>query len=214
MGNCYVVRRGGSSSGGTGFNYVEGFQGIDSLNPIFSPVRDASNQGIYLTNTNLYTRAGQSLTIEICMNLDANRNRSGRYFEFNHFGVILSDEYWNDDYYIEIALNGDNWYFSRQETQIFEQDITMALVIEDDSSKIYRNGSLLLTSSDVKNSMIPDTYNNIDGNDLHIMEGDTSSRYAPGKFYAFRFYNKALTASEIAQNYQEDLKLISLVNGS
>ena len=200
MGNCIITRKGNISNSGEGpnLNYVDNNQGIQLLSPY--PLQ----QGFRIENHDIVLTQGESITAEICLKIDSSTHRTQRYFEIGYMKLILSDEWYSNAHYIECAIGGDNWYGSREILQLLDQDITLSLVINENNTKIYRNGILILTIDDANNTNLVNTSNTI----LYIMDASTSSRYCPGFFYAFRFYNKALTDEEILQNYQEDNKLL------
>ena len=94
-------------------------------------------------------------------------------------------EWWSDDPNINLGLTAGNWYHL-----VFEFSYTTQRVV-----KYYRNGSLISTSigtSDPVFAWTNFTIGNINGG---------NAGWYDGKLGGFRFYERALTAEEIQQNY-------------
>lgn len=213
MGDCYIVRKGGSSSGGTGFNYVDGNCGIMSLPGLINYLPSTFNGSNYidLQGSQLNITKGQSITAEVCFKLSSTVTRNARYVELGSLQLCIAHEYIGNKYWLDLGVGG-SWQIALENTyELYaNQDVTYSMVINDSAILFYINGVLTWTINGYTNQLL----NTISISNIYLMGGTDSARACAGNFYAFRFYNKALTASEIAQNYQEDLKLIALVNGS
>lgn len=195
-------KNGAKGGDGKFLNYVDNNNGMIFILNKYVPEID---EKLTFKNTNISLTQGNSITVEICMNLSSDITRTERYVEFNTMDFILSDEYYNYEHWIEIALNGDHWYLSRTVTQTMNEDITLSLVLDDSSVSLYRNGTLIHSDSSATSALLPTT----DVRYLYLMGGSQYNRSSAGNLYAFRFYNRALTVNEIAQNYAEDRKLLA-----
>lgn len=187
------------------FSYADGNSGMIFIMNSYVPEIE---NGFVFEDTAISLEKDHSITVEICMKLSSDRQRTGRYVEFNSMDLIISDEYYDSKYWIEIALGGDHWYLSRNVEQLMDENITLSIVIGANGTLLYRNGVLLFTDSTATDALLPTA----DVDTLYLMRGTNSNRSCPGNLYAFRFYSRALSAGEIAANYAEDRKLIALAD--
>lgn len=187
------------------FSYADGNSGMIFIMNDYVPEIE---NGFVFEDTAISLEKDHSITVEICMKLSSDRQRTGRYVEFNSMNLIISDEYYDSKYWIEIALGGDHWYLSRNVEQLMDENITLSIVIGANGTLLYRNGVLLFTDSTATDALLPTA----DVDTLYLMRGTNSNRSCPGNLYAFRFYSRALSAGEIAANYAEDRKLIALAD--
>ena len=91
------------------------------------------------------------------------------------------------------------------------ENITITVRIDSQKTDIFIDGIYSDSSTDLNSSMLD---NISTPQDCYFMDSWSSNKHVEGKMYAFRVYNRMLTNSEISQNYNEDVKLISLLSGT
>ena len=141
------------------------------------------------------------ITVEVWVKLENPQGAST-------LGWILGREgsyrmlYSSDELFWVCGTTNNGWYtagtdISASITSIFTQIYQFVATYDGSNNRIYVNGTLQTTGSSISGNIT--TFEN-----YHLIRSgsfDTTIVYGKGIIYSHRLYNRALTASEIKQNY-------------
>ena len=159
------------------------------------------------------TNTGEDLSLEFCMKVLSGRTHAGRYLDFDNGTFVISDEYSDGHYYLEIKCGGE-WRLTESSQIEIPQDVnfTLSVVIGAENTQIFihkENGdSNFYTYNSLDSSML----DNLTSGGTYFFDSTESNRHVDGKLYAFRKYRRALTMQEITANHLEDMRLVAMAN--
>jgi hypothetical protein len=179
----------GTGNNGTlvnGVGYNGGNLGSLSFDGVDDHISFSSNPS--LTN---------QITVEVWVKLENPQTTS--------IGWILGREgsyrmlYSSDEVFWVCATTNNGWYtagtyISTSITSIFTQIYQFVGTYDGSNNRIYVNGTLRTTGSSISGNILTN------GN-YNLIRSDAGVDYGKGIIYSHRLYNRALTASEIKQNY-------------
>lgn len=191
---------------GLSLNYVDGNMGYISLNKFTN-----RNIRIHIPEFPYNIPNGSDITFEYCLCFDSGRTHPGRYHQISA-GFLLCDDVVDNKYYLDLSFDsGVTWAIDSDHELIEipqDRDVTLTLRIDTAKTDIFIDGEFYVQTASANSTMLP----HLTVNETRFMYGTTSNREVNGKFYAARFYNRALTDAEIMHNHEQDVKLIAFIN--
>jgi hypothetical protein len=151
---------------------------------------DGSNDYVDMGQVNFTSDV--NITFDIVVYVDSSQAQYANIFDYNHGGGgFVLQQYWPNA--------TTSWYFYTGFSFLFfsiptNQIIYLTIVKSGTTCTAYIDGEFS-TSSGVSNSLTAT------GKTLHIARLVGGGRNFNGKIYSFKAYNRALTASEVFQNY-------------
>ena len=185
------------SSSGYKTSYADGIvkRYNDFGNDKWVQIEQDSNDTFVMSNEN---------TIECCfVYYETNSSGIGRIFESKNNSGSLKYQTNIADGHFDLAING-NWYDGGSQIEVYTLNVnelyTITAIFKSDGTDIYINGSLFVTIPEI-----------ISANDniatiLLKKSFSTSNRTIAGRIYDMRMYNRALSDSEIINNWQADVE--------
>lgn len=140
-------------------------------------------------------------TIECCFKIiSIESGVQGRIFETQNVGGSLRYCINNNNGVLEISFNGSVWNSIPE--YVINTDVlyTISAVMHDSTTDVYVNGALITTLS--ARVATDNTIYKI----MMKTSWATNGRRIQGNVYSLRMYNRALSDSEISQNWQTDIK--------
>ena len=145
-------------------------------------------------------------TFEVCAKITSTNNEYMRLLEFAPYGsdiasatVIASKNYG----YIDLAVNGD-WYHDDGASYAYPvgrmMTISLAADISNRVAYMYIDGELVVTINNINSS----TSDMSAGGWFYLGCGSVSYRLLDGNVYSGRYYNRMLSAAEMAKNRAVD----------
>ena len=188
--------------------YAGGYSGFIDINR-----NNSEDMYSRLNSLPFITNTGEDLSLEFCMKVLSGRTHAGRYLDFDNGTFVISDEYSDGHYYLEIKCGGE-WRLTESSQIEIPQDVnfTLSVVIGAENTQIFihkENGdSNFYTYNSLDSSMLDD----LTSGGTYFFDSTESNRHVDGKLYAFRKYRRALTQAEITKNHQEDMRLVAMAN--
>jgi hypothetical protein len=191
-------RNSGSLVNGPTFNSANGgsivFDGVDDF------VQSTSVNGTGMMNPTLYNE-----TISINIWLKSTSTRASQYAintgaysgGLSGFVLVVNDGGIEGADFISIASSTKNYLYGSGNFISTNEIVNICFLSDGSNMRVYKNGSIIASVSSSVTSASPSSNGLVLGR-----PNNTSNFYFVGNVYNFGIYNRALSATEIAQNYE------------